>query len=108
LESSSEEKPLTRSRKEQRPIKKKNSNDFKVEIPKFEGKLDPDEFLEWLSTVELIFQDKEILEDKKVKLVALKLRKYVSIWWINLCSKRVRNQKDKIRTCEKIKAKFKS
>ena len=29
-----------------------NSNDFKVELPEFEGKLNPDEFLEWLSTVE--------------------------------------------------------
>jgi len=29
-----------------------NSNDFKVEIPEFEGKRDPDEFLEWLHTVE--------------------------------------------------------
>ena len=26
-----------------------NSNDFRVEIPEFEGKLDPDECLEWLS-----------------------------------------------------------
>jgi len=32
------------------------SNDFKVEIPEFEGKLDPIEFLEWLQTVERIFE----------------------------------------------------
>jgi len=29
-----------------------NSNDFRVELPKFKGKLDPDEFLEWLHVVE--------------------------------------------------------
>jgi len=28
-----------------------NSNDFRVEIPEFEGKPKPDEFLEWLHTV---------------------------------------------------------
>jgi len=28
-----------------------NSNGFKIEIPKFEDKLDLDEFLEWLHTV---------------------------------------------------------
>ena len=28
------------------------SNDFRVDLPEFEGKLDPDEFLEWLQTVE--------------------------------------------------------
>ena len=37
-----------------------NSNEFKVEIPEFEGKLDPDEFIEWLQTVERIFEFKEI------------------------------------------------
>jgi len=48
-----------------------NSNDFRVEIPEFEGKLDPNEFVEWLSTIEQIFEYKEIPRDKKAKLVAL-------------------------------------
>ena len=34
-----------------------NSNDFRVELPEFEGKLDPDEFLEWLSTCLLYTSD---------------------------------------------------
>jgi len=29
-----------------------NFNDFKVEIPELEGKLDPKEFLDWMHTVE--------------------------------------------------------
>ncbi|PWA55821.1 hypothetical protein CTI12_AA424500 [Artemisia annua] len=29
------------------------SNDIKVDIPEYDGKLDPDEFVEWLRTVEL-------------------------------------------------------
>jgi len=45
-------------------------NDFKVDIPKFEGKLDPDDFIEWLQTVERIFDYKEIPENKKAKIVA--------------------------------------
>jgi len=57
-----------------------NLNDFKVDIPEFEGKLDPDDFLEWMQTIERIFEYKEIPEDKKVKLVALKLGKYASLW----------------------------
>jgi len=56
-----------------------NSNDFKVEIPEFEGELDPDEFLGWLQTVERIFEYKDIPEDRKVKLVAVRLRKYASL-----------------------------
>jgi len=54
-------------------------NAFKVEIPEFEGKLDPDDFLEWMQTVERIFDYKEIPKNKNAKLVALKLRKYASL-----------------------------
>jgi len=28
-----------------------NSTDFRVDIPEFEGKLDPEEFLEWMYIV---------------------------------------------------------
>jgi len=73
-----------------------------------EGKLDLDEFFEWLHTVERIFDYKEVPEDKKVKLVALRLRKYVSLCWTNLCSKRIRERKQKIQTCDRMKAKMKA
>ena len=85
-----------------------NSNDFRVEISQFDGKLDPNEFVEWLSTVERVFEYKEIPKDKKVKLVIPRLRKHASLWWTKLCAKRVRSQKEKIRTWEKMKAKLKS
>jgi len=50
-----------------------STNDFKVKVPEFQGKLDPKEFLDWLHTVEKIFEYKDIPKDKKVKLVALRL-----------------------------------
>ena len=99
-ESSSEEEPLRRPRQEQR---QGNSNDFRVEIPEYEGKLDPEEFLDWIHTVERVFEYKDVPEEKKVKLVALRLRKYASLWWTNLCAKRVRERKTKIRTWEKMR-----
>jgi len=71
-----------------------NSNDFRVDIPEFESKLYPKEFLNWLSIVELVFEYKDMPEDKKVKLVSLKLRKYASLWWTNLYAKRVRKGED--------------
>ena len=82
--------------------------DFRVDIPEFEGQLDPDHFLDWLQTVERVFEYKDIPDDKKVKLVALKLRKYASIWWANLVATRVRKGKGKIRTWIKMKDKLKS
>ena len=37
-----------------------NLGDFRVKIPEFEGKLDPDHFLDWLQTVERIFEYKDV------------------------------------------------
>jgi len=67
---------------EGRPFRPRGGNnlDFKVDIPEFEGHLDPDLFLDWLRTVEWVFDYKDVPDEKKVKLVALKLRKYASIW----------------------------
>ncbi|GJV83612.1 putative mitochondrial protein [Tanacetum coccineum] len=83
------------------------SNDIKVDIPEYDGKLDPDEFVEWIRTVERVFDYKETTDDNKVKIVALKLRKYASTWWSNVCLKRERMGKEKIRTWPKMKAKMK-
>ena len=47
--SSSDEDPHERSKGGRIPST--NSNDFRFEIPKFEGKLDPDKFVEWLNTI---------------------------------------------------------
>jgi len=76
--SSSEEEPLRRIRETRTTPHK--ANDFKVKIPKSEGKLDPKEFLDWLNTIECIFDYKDIPKDKKVKLVAVKLQNYVSLY----------------------------
>jgi len=79
-----------------------------VEVPEFKGKLDPEEFLNWLRTIERVFEYKDVPDDKKVKLVALRLRKYASIWRTNLCAKRLRERKSKIRTWDKMRSKLKA
>jgi len=96
LDSSSEDGPLRMTRQDS--WNQASANNFKVEVPEFEGKLDPEDFLDWLHTVERVFEYKDIPEDKKVKLIALRLRKYASLRWTNLCTKRVRERKAKIRT----------
>nr|GEZ77328.1 hypothetical protein CTI12_AA617250 [Tanacetum cinerariifolium] len=83
------------------------SNDIKLDIPEYDGKLDLDEFVEWLRTVELVFDYKQTTEDNKVKIVVLKLRKYASTWWFNICLKRERLGKEKSRSWPKMKAKMK-
>ena len=52
---------------------------FKVEILKFQGQLNPDDFLDWSHMMERVFKYKGMPNDKKVKIVALKLYTYGSI-----------------------------
>ncbi|KAG6528032.1 hypothetical protein ZIOFF_010169 [Zingiber officinale] len=59
---------------------RKKSFNFKVGILYFDGRNDPNEFIDWLNSVERIFEFQEISEDRKVKFVAIKLKKYASIW----------------------------
>lgn len=82
-------------------------NDFKVDVPEVEGKLDLDEFLDWLQTMKRVFDYKDIPDDK-VKLVALKLRKYASTWWANALSKRAKKGKGKgkMKSWRKMKEKL--
>jgi len=89
-------------------FRRENNLDSKVDIPKFDGQLDPDLFLEWLWTVESVFAYEDIPEANKVKLVALRLRKYASTWWANLVAKRARQGKDKIRSWDKMKSKLRA
>ena len=47
---------------------------MKMEIPEFKGGMVAEEFLDWLSNVEEIFDFKEVPENRRVKLVATRLR----------------------------------
>lgn len=70
-----------------------HDNNIKVEIPEFEGRMQGDEFIDWLNTVERIFDYKNVTDDCKVKLVAIKLKKHASIWWEHLKKQRAREGK---------------
>ncbi|GJZ48845.1 RNA-directed DNA polymerase [Tanacetum coccineum] len=83
---------------------------IRTEIPEFDGKLHPDDFLDWLQTVERIFDLRDIPDNVKVKLVAIKLKKYASLWWEHIQLQRYRNGKHKISSWNKmqrlLRAKF--
>lgn len=79
---------------------------MKVDIPVFEGKPHPDEFIDWLHTVERVFDIKILNDEQKVKLVAIKLKKNASIWWEHVKKQRVREGKPKILSWYKMKKKI--
>lgn len=62
-------------RQPQQQVDPLRSLGLRTEIPEFEGKLQPDEFLDWIQTVERIFDLRDIPDNLKVKLVAIKLKK---------------------------------
>ena len=80
---------------------------MKVDIPDFEGKMQPDDFIDWLTTVERIFDFKDVPENRKVKVVAIKLRKHASIWWEHLKRQREREGREHITTWAKMKRELK-
>jgi len=41
---------------------------IKVDISEFEGRLQQDDFIDWLCTVERVFELKDVPDDKHVKL----------------------------------------
>ncbi|GKV33822.1 hypothetical protein SLEP1_g42272 [Rubroshorea leprosula] len=106
-ESSSSTKKVRRRRRPQQNAAPKSTDlGIKIDIPDFEGRLQPDKFIDWLHTVERVFELKDIPDDKRVKLVAIKLKKHASIWWENLKCSQEREGRNKIRTWEKMRWEF--
>ena len=54
---------------------------IKLKIPSFQGKNDPEAYLEWEKKVDWIFDCHNYLEAKKVKLVVIEFTDYALIWW---------------------------
>lgn len=54
--------------------------EIKIKIPSFQGKSDPDAYLEWEKRIEMIFECQDYREDQKVKLATLEFTDYAIIW----------------------------
>ena len=74
----------------------KNTPIFLQKLMSSNLKVNLGDFLEWLNIVERVLEFHEPPEAKKVKLVAIKLRRNTSFWWENLKKLREREGKRKI------------
>ena len=54
---------------------------MKVELPSLNGNVSIEEYLDWVSEVEIFFNYMGTVNEKQVCLVAYKLKGGVSAWW---------------------------
>ena len=57
---------------------------IKMKIPSFQGRNDPEAYLEWEKKVKVVFDCHHYFEKKKVKLAAIEFTDYAIIWWDQL------------------------
>ncbi|XP_075662695.1 uncharacterized protein LOC142632168 [Castanea sativa] len=81
----------------------RNLRNIKMKIPAFQGKNDPEVYLEWEKKVELIFECHNYFEEKKVKLAVIEFTDYAIIWRDQLVMNRRRNHEKPIKIWEEMK-----
>lgn len=87
---------------------KGDHSDMKLDFPMYGGKMDNEEVLDWIDSLDNYFDFKEVLEDQKVKLAKTKLKGSTLTWWNYTQPKRLRRGKPKINTWDKMVAKVKA
>ena len=84
------------------------SHGIQLHIAAFDGEMELEEFLDWVHNVDNYFNWKELIEERKVKVVASKMRGTALDWWKNYQMDRERKGKKKINSWRKMKEKLKS
>ena len=54
--------------------------------------------MDWIIDIDKFFDYIEVLEDKRVRLVACRLKGEASTWWKRLQNRRIREEKQPVRT----------
>ena len=83
----------------------KNGGDFqlKIDISYFSGNLNIEDFIDWITDIDKFFEYMEVQEEKRVRLVACRLKGGAFAWWERLKNRRIRARKQQVRTCFKMK-----
>ncbi|GKA26082.1 putative nucleotidyltransferase, ribonuclease H [Tanacetum coccineum] len=93
-----------RPRQNQREDNRRWESGMRVNIPDFAGDtLSPEGFIDSLVAVEEVFKFKEVPKNKRVSLIATKLRGKASAWWQQLKLTRERVGKPRIMSWQKMK-----
>ena len=90
-------------RREDRNREDNNLGNIKMKIPSFQGKNDPEAYLEWERKVELVFDCHHYSESKKVKLAVIEFSDYAIVWLDQLVLSKRRNREPSVETWEEMK-----
>ncbi|XP_062089604.1 uncharacterized protein LOC133796139 [Humulus lupulus] len=86
-----------------RPRRDNDLGNIKIKIPSFQGKNDPEAYLEWETKIKMVFDCHNYSEIKKVKLAAIEFTDCAIIWWDQLLINRRRNREPPVDTWEEMK-----
>uniref|UniRef100_A0A2N9I8I3 Integrase catalytic domain-containing protein n=1 Tax=Fagus sylvatica TaxID=28930 RepID=A0A2N9I8I3_FAGSY len=82
----------------------RNLGSIKMKIPSFQGRTDPEVYLEWEKKIDLVFDCHNYSEEKKVKLAVIEFTDYAIILWDQLVTNRRRNNERPVETWGELKA----
>jgi hypothetical protein len=85
-----------------RPRRDNDLGNIKIKFPSFQGKNDPEAYLEWETKMDMVFDCHNYLEIK-VKLAAIEFTDYAIVWWDQLLINRRRNREPPVDTWEEMK-----
>src|SRR5919199_406788 len=88
-------------RRSRRP--KDDLRDIKVDPPDFVGSSNPEDYFEWVQTLDRIIEVKGYDEKKGFKVAVMKLKKYASFWYDNMKNERELKGKSRVKTWSKLK-----
>src|ERR1041385_5882804 len=83
-----DEQPLFGARRVVRQPDEDGLGKLKFSIPKFEGSIDVEEFLNWEMNIEQLWRLHEYTDDKNIKLASSEFDGYALLWWNGLISTR--------------------
>ena len=78
----------------------RDGGDFKlkVDIPYFNDNLNIEDFIDWIANIDKFFDYMGVPEEKRVRLVACRLKGGAFAWWERLQNKRIQEGKHPVRT----------
>ena len=83
------------------------SSKSRLYMPMYEGNLNPEELIDWISTMDKYFDYENVADEKKVKFAVTRLKGHVAIWWDSVQAERRNRNKGKITSCDRMVAKLK-